>query len=67
MSSQQPREGILRIALLIAVLVFFPLLLLLFALELLDVILIWVATGATRVLPLAWALALMLILLLVFT
>ena len=45
--------------------IFVPLLLVLFVLELLDVVLIWVVTRTTRSLPIVWAFALMFLLLVV--
>jgi putative membrane protein len=66
MSVPRSRDVTLRIALLIAVLVFFPLLLVLFTLELMDVVLIWVVTRATRSLPIVWAFVMMVVLLVVF-
>jgi putative membrane protein len=65
MSTSRPRDANVRLALLIAILIFVPLLLVLFILELLDVVLIWIVTRTTRSLPIVWAFALMFLLLVV--
>ena len=65
MSTSRPRDANVWLALLIAILIFVPLLLVLFVLELLDVVLIWVVTRTTRSLPIVWAFALMFLLLVV--
>jgi len=65
MSTSRPRDANVRLALLIAILIFVPLLLVLFVLELLDVVLIWVVTRTTRSIPIVWAFALMFLLLVV--
>lgn len=65
MSTSRPRDANVRLALLIAILIFVPSLLVLFVLELLDVVLIWIVTRTTRSLPIVWAFALILLLLVV--
>ncbi|MEF8824879.1 MAG: SHOCT domain-containing protein [Halapricum sp.] len=63
MSTSRPRDTPIRLALLIAILVLLPLLLVLFVLELMDVVLIWILTRTARSLPIVWAFALMVLLL----
>lgn len=63
MSTSRPRDANVRLALLIAILIFVPLLLVLSVLELLDVVLIWVVTQTARRLPIVWASAMMILLL----
>lgn len=65
LSTSRPRDANVRLALLLAILIFVPLLLGLFVLELVDVVLIWIVTRTTRSLPIVWALALMFLLLVV--
>lgn len=66
MSTSRPRDANVRLALLIAILIVVPLLLVLFVLELVDVMLIWIVTRTTRSLPIVWAFVLMFLLLAVF-
>jgi len=65
MSTSRPRDANVRLALLVAILIFVPLLLVLFVFELLDLVLIWIVTRTTRSLPIVWAFTLMFLLLVV--